>query len=349
MKKPYAQELTELPETFQWACTTPAEALTNAFAESLNHPLRAVGSGGSLTVAHCLAALHTRASDRMATVVTPLEVLQETRQPGTATWLLSAMGRNPDILAAADVTRNNRSAPFTVLCASEQIPLARIGHDAPKGRTIVHEPPCGRDGFLATNSLLAFATLLARACETALGSTETWKEGSGQLARLLQPGSPTLAHWEDLTAKLWTRATTVVLHGPSTRVGAIDLESKFTEAGLSNIQVADYRNFAHGRHNWLARHPETSSVLAITTPAEERLGVQTLSLLPASIPAARIHLNQDPTSAMLASIVLALHATGWAAPLHGTDAGQPGVARFGRDLYNLDIRAQDATDAARTA
>ena len=335
MKKPYAQELAELSETFQWACTTPAETLSDAFWNSVNYPLQAVGSGGSLTTAHHVAALHGRASKHLSAVLTPLDVLQDPKYGHIWTWLVSAGGRNPDILAAADVVRRNEKAQFTVLCATEDSDLTRIAQTT---QTALHTPPCGRDGFLATNSLLGFSTLLTRVYETAYGVTERWKEGRAQLARILEPDSPTLADWQRRTEPIWQRPTTVVLHGPATKVGAIDIESKFTEAGLSNIQIADFRNFAHGRHNWLARHPEDTSVLAITTPAEERLGIETLSLLPASIPATRIHLNQIPTIAMLGSLILALHATGWAAAEHGTDPGQPGVARFGRDLYNLGIQ-----------
>ena len=48
---------------------------------------------------------------------------------------------------------------------------------------------------------------------------------------------------------LLERGTLVVLHGPDTRSAAVDLESKFVEAALGDIQTADYRNFAHGRHH----------------------------------------------------------------------------------------------------
>ena len=123
MKKPYAQELAELSETFQWACTTPAETLSDAFWNSVNCPLQAVGSGGSLTTAHHVAALHGRASKHLSTVLTPLEVLQDPKYGHIWTWLVSAGGRNPDILAAADVVRRNEKAQFTVLCATEDTDL----------------------------------------------------------------------------------------------------------------------------------------------------------------------------------------------------------------------------------
>ena len=80
-------------------------------------------------------------------------------------------------------------------------------------------------------------------------------------SRCFRTPTPLWMSWEAATAPIWTRPTTLVLHGPSTRIGAVDLESKFTEAALGHLQLADYRNFAHGRHNWLAKRGETSSVL----------------------------------------------------------------------------------------
>src|SRR5476651_652935 len=59
--------------------------------------------------------------------------------------------------------------------------------------------------------------------------------------------------------------TIVVLHGPSTLPAAVDVESKFTEAALGSVQVADFRHFAHGRHHWIAKRGRESAVLAITS------------------------------------------------------------------------------------
>jgi hypothetical protein len=83
----------------------------------------------------------------------------------------------------------------------------------------------------------------------------------------LEPRHRLLAMPTSKLADMWERRTTVVLHGPATRVGAIDLESKFTEAALGNLQVADWRNFAHGRHHAIsvfATHDRVSPKRAIS-------------------------------------------------------------------------------------
>ena len=80
----------------------------------------------------------------------------------------------------------------------------------------------------------------------------------------------------------WDKQTLMVLYGPSTRVAAVDLESRFAEAALQDLFISDYRNFAHGRHNWLAKRPDSTAVLAFVTPDDREIASKTLSLFPDS-------------------------------------------------------------------
>ena len=59
----------------------------------------AIGSGGSLTAAHALAAF-LRGTHQVTAVATPLDAMTEPLDGGVAIWLLSAGGGNVDILAA---------------------------------------------------------------------------------------------------------------------------------------------------------------------------------------------------------------------------------------------------------
>src|SRR6185312_8732285 len=96
-----------------------------------------------------------------------------------------------------------------------------------------------------------------------------WAGAVASVQPIIAERSTTAAEWKAATATLWSRPTTLVLHGPSTRIGAIDLESKFTEAALGNLQLADYRNFAHGRHHWLAKKADDSAVLILSSPEDK--------------------------------------------------------------------------------
>lgn len=243
MARPYADEMTQLQRTFEWAATTDISALSDCVRRSSPFPLRAVGSGGSLTAAHALAGLHQRLACQAATVATPLEVTTQPLAQGAAAWLLSAGGRNVDVLKAARAEIQREPRQLVVLTGADTGPLADLCRNHSYVDLLTFSMPAGRDGFLATNSLLAFVALLTRSFELQYGDSTSWDESAGHVRRTLT-SAPTLADWQARTAHLWEADTLIVLHGPSTLVAAVDIESKFTEAALANVQIADYRNRA---------------------------------------------------------------------------------------------------------
>ena len=95
MARPYAEEMAKLAETFAWARAADLQPLCQAVRSAGLSPLRAIGSGGSLTGAHALAGLHQRYTGHVATVATPLEAADEPLGATVATWLLSAGGGDP--------------------------------------------------------------------------------------------------------------------------------------------------------------------------------------------------------------------------------------------------------------
>ena len=337
MARPYAGEMTRLAETFAWAMTADLRPLRQAVRIAGLSPLRAIGSGGSLTGAHALAGLHQHYAGRLAAVATPLDAADEPLDATVATWLLSAGGGNVDIVATAKTLILREPRQLCVLCGRDSSPLAELCRQHPFVDLLLYPPPAGKDGFLATNSLLGFSALLTRAYAAEFGSETDWQDTVDCLDPLLQNSTATLGAWEAATEPLWTRSTTLVLCGPSTRIGAVDLESKFTEAALGHLQLADYRNFAHGRHHWLAKRSETSAVLAFITAADRALAERTLDLIPADVPQARIAFDGGPSAAALASLLAALRLTGWAGISRGIDPGRPGVPEFGRKLYRLPL------------
>jgi hypothetical protein len=309
--------------------------------------LRAVGSGGSLTAAHALASFHQKFTARIASVATPLEASDEPLDQAVATWLVSASGGNVDILGAAKALIQREPRQLAALCGREDSPLVALCRAHPFTDLLLYPPPTGKDGFLATNSLLGFTALLARAYATEFDAHSEWIDAVAVVQPLLLGCSETAANWKGATAPLWSRPTTLVLYGPSTRIGAIDLESKFTEAALGNLQLADYRNFAHGRHHWLAKRGETSAVLAFITDGDRTLAERTLSLIPSTIPKAQLNFSGDGIAPALTSLVAALRVAGWAGAARGIDPGRPKVPEFGRRLYNLHFRRPVSTEAVR--
>ncbi len=337
MARPYASEMAKLSDTFGWATSTDIERLCRAVRTAGLSPLRAIGSGGSLTAAHALAAFHQQHTGRMAAVATPLEAINEPLETSISHWLLSAGGGNVDILAAARALIRREPRQLAILCGRNDSPLTELGQAHAFTDLLIFPPPAGKDGFLATNSLLGFTALLARAYAVEFGAGDQWREAADLIQAALGANTDSMVAMEAEVAPLWSRPTTLVLHGPSTRVGAVDLESKFTEAALGNLQLADYRNFAHGRHHWLAKRGKSSAVLALVTEADRALAERTLELIPGSIPQARLSLPGGPTATALLSLIAALQTCGWAGVARGIDPGRPGVPDFGRKLYNLPL------------
>ena len=174
MAKPYAAEMGKLADTFAWAVAADIEPLRKAVRTAGFSSLLAIGSGGSLTAAHALAGLHQRFTRRIAAVATPVDAVAEPLEASVAPWSLSAGGGNVDILAAAKALIAREPRQVAVLCGREDSPLAELCRRHAFVDLLIYPPPAGKDGFLATNSLLGFTALLTRAYAAEFGGEADW-------------------------------------------------------------------------------------------------------------------------------------------------------------------------------
>ena len=166
MGRPYEFELAELGETYAWSMAASPESLAKSLAITLRLPLIAVGSGGSLTSASVAAFVHMRFTGMLARVMTPYDLsMSPLSLKETAVLLCTAGGSNPDILSCFKGLVRREPALLTAICTRRDTPLAKAA--APHDWVFCHEfpTPIRKDGFLATNSLLATMTLLIRAYE----------------------------------------------------------------------------------------------------------------------------------------------------------------------------------------
>jgi hypothetical protein len=259
----------------------------------------------------------------------------------TAVLVLSAGGRNPDILAAYRKLVRAEPRHLVVVCSTVGSPLARLARRYNPDSVLEFSSPANKDGFLATNSLLATAVLLFR-------SFLRDDSEKGELPSSLGELMPRAAEVVDealSVRRFFDRETLIALHGRDTEVGALDLESKLTEAALERVQLADFRNFAHGRHHWLAKRSSESAVLSLETDADEHLSKRTLGLLPSSIPKVRLRIPHSGCLAGLASLIAVFHVTNLYGRARSIDPGNPRVPLFGRRLYHL--RISDVANGAR--
>jgi hypothetical protein len=334
--KPFSAELDSLSRTYDWAAREPVDGLVRAVRAASGLPLLAVGSGGSFTAAHFVCEFHRFYTRNVAQALTPLQLVgSASRLRDLAVVLPSAGGNNPDVLGAFGHLVGAEPRRLLVWCAN---PGSRLSRAAAKYRYVdLHEfaPPSGKDGFLAMNSLVAFAVLFARAYADSVGS-ELGLPGS--FDDLLAG-----ADWRDPDVVdgrcegLWGRETLVLLHGPSTLPAAIDVESKFTEAALGSVQIADFRHFAHGRHHWIAKRRRESAVLAITSDDDRELAESVLSLLPSDVPVLRINAPYSGCLAAVSAMAQCFFLVASAGRVGGIDPGDPGVPTFGRRIYHLNV------------
>lgn len=335
MGRPFATELEGLQATYHWALREPVTELARALDTFRDIPLLAVGSGGSFTAAHFAADIHQQFTGKLSEALTPLQLVgSPARLRDMAVLLPTAAGKNPDVLGAFKYLVSVEPKRLAIWCAAKNSPLSRLASKYDFVDRLEVAIPHGKDGFLAVHSLLSFEILLARAyCESfgvplALPPSLEGFFVSAEWA--------TSASLDQRLRSLWSRRTLTVLHGPATRTVAIDLESKFTEAALGVVQCADYRQFAHGRHHWLAKRPGESAILAFLTPDDRRLGERTLSLLPKNIPALHVDLEHTGWRGAIAGLIHCFHIVGSAGRARGVDPGRPGVPSFGRRLYHLN-------------
>lgn len=336
MGRPYSTELSKLSETYSWALQEPIDSLVAAVSASTSIPLVAVGSGGSFTMAHFAGYLHQHYTGMVSRPVTPLELISSSiNLRSLSLMILSAGGSNSDILAASKSAVSREPRSCTVLCLRKGSPLSRLA----QSYLFVNHPnltsPPMRDGFLSTNSLLAFSVLLVRAYVHALSAGDILPRQFDDLLAQNQLSQPNLQDLYKSCLPLWKRDTLVVLYGPSVSSAAFDLESKFSEAALGNVQMADFRNFAHGRHHWLAKHDSKTGILAIFANDDRDLAERTLRLIPPSIPVARVFLPTVGVTSSIAALVAVLYLVGEVGKQRGIDPGRPGVPMFGRRIYGL--------------
>lgn len=330
MGKRFIDELQQLPATMQWASEQDVALLRRAVQLYGDRGLLAVGSGGSFTAAAYAADQHFRVYGRPSQAITPLDVFQvpTNAAANAAGLLLSAEGKNHDILAAARQFRL-RACPTIGLTLRLASPLVDLSDETGAASLAAYDMPWCKDGYLATNSLIATLILLWRAYEA----------DTTVVAEL-----PALVNWYlqfdrriEQAGSMKRSGRALILHGAVGRIGAIDLESKLAEGALAFGQVCNFRQFAHGRHLQLSQRSEPVTVMSFSTGGDP-LAAETIRLLQAEVgPVLDVALPRiSDAGAEIAGVLAAMVITrAWAG--EHIDPGQPAVPQFGRDLHALDV------------
>lgn len=329
MGMPYREELQKLVGTTAESYAFPIERLKRAVEDSAGHGLVIVASGGSQTPAQYLAELQQETLGHPCRVMTPLVFQSSEAYARGCVWLLSAGGRNPDILQACGHAIASGAQSITALIASEDTPLQRMLAGYGASRTVAFTLSAGCDGFLATNSLWASCLLLERAYSAAFGDR----------SEVLAEDVANLLDWAEKTVEgLSEWGTDVIGIGdPETMVGLADLEMRATEASLANVWVSDLRNLGHGRHYWFADRRSATAALCFATRPYQALADRTAALVSEVSPVQRIEVPFAGSQARLASIASSMYIAQRMGDRLQRDPGRPGVPAFGEQIYKLEV------------
>lgn len=335
----YDDELAQLGNTFTAALRSDIELLKNAIASTAESSVIGVGSGGSFTVASLLCNLHEAYTGRVSRPSTPLEIIcNPTLASSSPVFLISAEGKNPDIVEALERARRHSSRTVHVLTNRADSTLMEHVRELSGVKPYVFEL-ANKDGYLATNSLLLDAVLVARAYGELNGGRDRLPPGMDAL----QIGSQSLAEWltsaETFIGEAVVRGAITIIYSPLLRPVATDLESKLSEGALLHTQLADLRSYAHGRHLWLADRPHDCAILALIEPSLSALWGEMRGKFPSGIPTLTMALAGAAPADLIAGLLAQMHIVSAVGKHLGKDPGRPAVPSYGREIHYADLRS----------
>lgn len=334
----YEDELAQLGHTFAAALAEDIEPLKAAIAGTAEASVIGVGSGGSFTVASLLCNLHEAYTGRVSRPSTPLEIIcNPTLASSSPVFLISAEGKNPDIIEALVRARRHSSRTVHVLTNRAKSPLMDHVAALPGVKPFVFEL-ARKDGYLATNSLLLDAVLVAKAYGELNGGPDQFPSDFATLRVAGHPLMRWLATTGPFVDEVARRGALTVLYSPLLRPIATDLESKLSESALLHVQLTDLRSYAHGRHLWLADRPQDCAILALIEPTLANLWNGMRDRFPAGIPTLAMPLAGAAPLDLIAGLVVQMHLVSAIGRRLGKDPGRPTVPAFGSEIHYADLR-----------
>lgn len=323
MGKPFKGELEKIKETIRWAEKQDVTALRSFFSVNAGTPLICIGSGGSYSAASYAAMLYKQMCG-LSVAMTPLafDISSETIIRDSKLLYFSASGRNKDFLIAfqrgLEIGRGDMAGVCLRQSPKWDEVISKYNSDFEKYTFPI---PSVKDGFLATNSLVAFFVLMYRCFFDAKPSKYIENEIGFSLN-----------HTMDLSCI----DNFIVLYSNLSEPVAVDLESKFSEAALGSVLMADYRNFGHGRHQWFDKKGSNSCIVALVNDNDRSLSEKTLSKMPEDVNVVRIESNLKTPIATIDLLVKSFQFVAAIGERRGIDPGRPGVPDYGTELYHLN-------------
>lgn len=332
MGKPYSMELDQYYKTINWASRQDTTILCRLLSSWAADTVAVVGSGGSFSAAYVIARFRELAHRTHSVYLSPMAFFDFLLSNGNCrSILLSAEGKNTDILAACSAARS-----FDIECAAltftQTNPLTLSNDIYHSLRLFTFDMPWGKDGYLATNTLVGMVALFYKAL---LGDTDYAKNQLSEVVneKYLQSAR---AYWSSNIIKPEPKDSFLVLYDYCTASFAVDFESKISESALGTVQLSDFRQFAHGRHFGLSLGDQAPTVIAIYSPGTSDIAQRTIKLFPPNISVCeRVIYGVTEMEILFKSLVEASFALEAISKKRNIDPGQPSIEEYGRLIHSL--------------
>lgn len=354
-KTRYDKVLSKLPDTLEWSAGQDVAATRDFLLENDGLPRVFLGSGGSLSAAHLASQLSVECG-LVAVAMTPYQYIFSawSKLPAKIV-IISAGGRNVDAVNAYKTAHSCASQQVAVMLMSSPSTLEKMMEEDDESNRFVFKLRNG-DGFLATNSLVAFYSLLFRIYRGESVSVDDWSFAT-EIETALKDfigNTYTLStdSWNEHDAALYEARETdrfYVLYAPDTMPIAIDLESRFSEGSVGCLQISDYRNFAHGRFNWFHQRKGQTAIIALVTPESGTVAENILSELPSDIPVMRLNTGFIGSFGTMDLLLKGMYLSKYLGLRWGLDIGAPKVADFGRIIHKKDFMGNEMDEAVPTS
>ena len=264
----FHSSLLRIREALEWAERQNIERLRRFLIENSNIPLYCFSSGGASSALE-YAALMYESNRSMAKAITPLMMASISDEALKASKILITTGDG-----------NGWDERYTAKRAAEVNPkgTAAIVRDCGADNYVINTLKkvttnwfiynwieLGGNPFIATIETMCKFGLFYRAF-----TNET--EIVSKLDFNLNPNDcfTYKARVEGAVPRLSEIKNYIVLYSGWSKPVATDFECKMIEGGFASVQLADYRNFCHGRFIFISKHLEDSAFVLFLTPREKQ-------------------------------------------------------------------------------
>lgn len=336
----FENKIKQFPQILEWAEKQDVSGMRRFLLDDAGCNRLFVASGGSYSAAVYAEQL-SAGKGVMSHALTPL-LYAGSGFAGMAakTLLISASGCNNDILRAYDNAHHAMAQDAGAVVLTSKGRLQTILQEQNACNLFCFDIPTGRDGFLSSVSVLAFYALLYRAFghddlgSVGVGISEAEQEDIDGFVNLLKRISlDELTEHEAFLHKLEGVDSFFILYSAKSYPVALDIESKFSEGAVGNTQLADYRNFAHGRFNWFTQRPGQTGLICLQTPDDVVMSEEILGMVPGHVPALRLHTQHSGQLAAIDLLIKEHYLCSALGQRWGLDLSRPVVPEYGKILH----------------